>query len=83
MCYNFSNHNTESKRIIILQVKTMAKLWRKPFDAEIKATKCGRVTIDRDKCKGCSYCTEFCPRGALEMSQEINAKGYTLAAVSD
>jgi NAD-dependent dihydropyrimidine dehydrogenase PreA subunit len=27
--------------------------------------------------------TEFCPRDALVMSQEINAKGYTLAAVAD
>ncbi len=61
----------------------MTKIWRKPFDAEIKAVKPGKVIIDRDKCKGCSYCTEFCPRDALEMSKEINAKGYTLAVVAD
>jgi 2-oxoglutarate ferredoxin oxidoreductase subunit delta len=61
----------------------MAKLWRKPFDAEIKATKPGKISIDKERCKGCGYCTEFCPRDALVMSQEINAKGYTLAAVSD
>jgi 2-oxoglutarate ferredoxin oxidoreductase subunit delta len=43
-----------------------------------------RKSNDRpDKCKGCGYCTEFCPRGALIMSQEINSKGYTLAAISD
>ena len=61
----------------------IAKLWRKPFDAEIKATKTGKISIDRDRCKGCGYCVEFCTRDAIVMSQEINAKGYTLAAVSD
>jgi 2-oxoglutarate ferredoxin oxidoreductase subunit delta len=61
----------------------MAKLWRKPFDAEIKASKPGRITIEKERCKGCSFCTEFCPRDVLAMSQEINSKGYTLATVTD
>jgi 2-oxoglutarate ferredoxin oxidoreductase subunit delta len=61
----------------------MAKLWRKPFDAEVKTARPGKVEIDKDKCKGCSYCTEFCPRDALAMTQEINAKGYTLPVVQD
>jgi len=61
----------------------MAKLWRKPFDAEIKASKPGRITIEKERCKGCSFCTEFCPRDVLVMSQEINSKGYTLATVTD
>ena len=61
----------------------MAKLWRKPFDIETKTPRPGKVTIDRDKCKGCGYCTEFCPRDALVMTQEINSKGYTLAAIAD
>ena len=61
----------------------MAKLWRKPFDEKLKATRPGKISIDRERCKGCGYCTEFCPRDALVMSQEINSKGYTLAAVAD
>ena len=61
----------------------MAKLWRKPFDADVKATKPGKVTIIKERCKGCGYCTEFCPREALVMSDEINAKGYTLVIISD
>jgi 2-oxoglutarate ferredoxin oxidoreductase subunit delta len=61
----------------------MAKLWRKPFDIEIKTPQPGKVIIDKDKCKGCGFCTEFCPREALVMTQEINSKGYTLAAVTD
>lgn len=61
----------------------MAKLWRKPFDAESQIPQHGRVFIDKDKCKGCGYCTEFCPCEALLMTQEINSKGYTLAGVKD
>ena len=61
----------------------MAKLWRKPFDAEAKATKPGKISLNKEKCKGCGYCAEFCPREVLAMSQEINEKGYTLAAVVD
>jgi 2-oxoglutarate ferredoxin oxidoreductase subunit delta len=41
------------------------------------------VLIDKERCKGCGYCVEFCPRGALEMSDELNPKGYTLAVVAD
>jgi 2-oxoglutarate ferredoxin oxidoreductase subunit delta len=61
----------------------MAKMWRKPFDAELKAIKPPRVAIDKERCKGCGYCTEFCPRQVLEMSDEINKKGYTIASVTD
>ena len=59
------------------------KLWRKPFDHEQKAVKPGKVTIDRERCKGCGYCVEFCPREALVMSDELGPKGYTLAKVAD
>jgi len=59
------------------------KLWRKPFDHEQKAVKPGKVTLDRERCKGCGYCVEFCPRNALVMSEELGPKGYTLAKVED
>jgi 2-oxoglutarate ferredoxin oxidoreductase subunit delta len=59
------------------------KLWRKPFDQEEKAPRPSKVIIDRERCKGCGYCVEFCPRGALEMSQEMNSKGYLLPRLVD
>jgi 2-oxoglutarate ferredoxin oxidoreductase subunit delta len=59
------------------------KLWRKPFDLEAKSVKPGNVLINKERCKGCSYCTEFCPRKSLTMSQEISSKGYLLATVDD
>jgi 2-oxoglutarate ferredoxin oxidoreductase subunit delta len=61
----------------------MAKLWRKPFDTEAKTTKPAKVIIEKDRCKGCGYCAEYCPLDVLAISQEINSKGYTVAAVVD
>ena len=36
----------------------------------------GRVFINRELCKGCGFCVEFCPFGVLEMSDGFNEKGY-------
>jgi len=52
------------------------KLWRKPFDRDkIKVPK-GEIHIVQDRCKGCGYCIEFCPKDVLEFSEEFNIKGY-------
>jgi len=59
------------------------KLWRKSFDAEEIATKPSQVHIDKERCKGCGYCVEFCPREVLKMSSELSPKGYYLAIVND
>jgi len=61
----------------------MAKLWRKPLDSLEKPPAAGHVFIDKQRCKGCGYCVEFCPRKVLQMSTELNPKGYLLAAVID
>lgn len=51
------------------------KLWRKPLDSEkIKVPK-GEVYILKDRCKGCGFCIEFCPKEVLEQSEEFNIKG--------
>jgi 2-oxoglutarate ferredoxin oxidoreductase subunit delta len=36
----------------------------------------GEVYIIVDRCKGCSFCIEFCPKKALVVSSEFNIKGY-------
>ncbi len=59
------------------------KLWRKPFDHDAKSCQAREGAIDRERCKGCGYCVEFCPREALKMSDELGPKGYTLAKVAD
>ena len=33
----------------------------------------GKVVINRNWCKGCGFCVEFCPTDALEMSKTYNA----------
>jgi 2-oxoglutarate ferredoxin oxidoreductase subunit beta len=35
-----------------------------------------KVIIEKDRCKGCELCIHACPNSVLEMSTEINAKGY-------
>lgn len=36
----------------------------------------GKVFVNNEWCKGCSFCVQFCPTNVLEMSPEFNAKGY-------
>ena len=42
-----------------------------------------RLEIDAEKCKGCGFCVEFCPKDVLEMSGEFNAKGYHPPRIKD
>ena len=50
--------------------------WRVPLDAqEVQVTK-GQVHIIDDRCKGCGYCIEFCPKDILQFSDRFNRKGY-------
>ena len=52
------------------------EFWRVPLDTnEIQVTH-GIVHILEDRCKGCGYCIEFCPRQVLELSSKFNKKGY-------
>lgn len=34
------------------------------------------VIIDTERCKGCGLCVHFCPKNVLEISDELNKKGY-------
>ncbi len=36
----------------------------------------GTVQVEARRCKGCSFCIEFCPSHCLEFSRDFNAKGY-------
>jgi 2-oxoglutarate ferredoxin oxidoreductase subunit delta len=43
----------------------------------------GTVIIKSDSCKGCGFCVEFCPTGALHLSDRYNAKGYRVPELID
>lgn len=39
----------------------------------------GTVSIDTQRCKGCSLCVAVCPQKVLDLSKDPNAKGYYFA----
>ena len=43
----------------------------------------GSIVVDAERCKGCGYCVEFCPKCCLEMGQTPNSMGYLYAVFSD
>jgi 2-oxoglutarate ferredoxin oxidoreductase subunit delta len=59
------------------------RLWRKPLDAEKITIPKGKVHIIKDRCKGCGFCVEFCPRDVLEISEEFNQRGVHPPKVKD
>lgn len=50
--------------------------WRVPLDIDDIQVSHGVVHIIDDRCKGCGYCIEFCPRDVLEFSADFNQRGY-------
>jgi len=59
------------------------RTWRKPLDTEkIKLPK-GEVHIIKNRCKGCGFCIEFCPKEVLEESEELNERGVHPPKVKD
>ena len=52
------------------------KYWREPLDLKDIRVPRGEIHVLAERCKGCGWCVEYCPRGVLEVSDEINSKGY-------
>jgi 2-oxoglutarate ferredoxin oxidoreductase subunit delta len=54
----------------------LVKYWRKPLDLDQIKIPRGAVRIVVDRCKGCGFCVEYCPKDVLVMSVKFNRKGY-------
>jgi len=52
------------------------KYWRKPLDADRIKIPHGELHIIWERCKGCGFCVEYCPKDVLELSTDFNSKGY-------
>ena len=52
------------------------KYWRKPLDIDRVTKPVGEVHVIENRCKGCGFCVEYCPRKVLELSHDFNEKGY-------
>jgi 2-oxoglutarate ferredoxin oxidoreductase subunit delta len=39
----------------------------------------GTIEIDQERCKGCLFCIEYCPKKAIILSTRLNLKGYFAA----
>ena len=34
-----------------------------------------KITIDKNKCKGCLLCISFCPKGLISVESKLNKRG--------
>ncbi len=50
--------------------------WRQPLDRDRILITHGIVHVIEERCKGCGFCVEFCPRDVLVISERTNSKGY-------
>jgi 2-oxoglutarate ferredoxin oxidoreductase subunit delta len=39
----------------------------------------GAIQVEKERCKGCELCVGACPTGVINMTQDVNGKGYHVA----
>ena len=42
-----------------------------------------QIHVIQDRCKGCGFCIEFCPKHVLSQSTEINSKGHYTVCIDN
>ncbi|MFQ6087563.1 MAG: ferredoxin family protein [Candidatus Methanofastidiosia archaeon] len=61
-------------------MKTPRKPLSPPQKLKIREAK---ITIIEDRCKGCSFCVEFCPKNVLDYSDKLNVWGVHPPIIKD
>ncbi len=56
---------------------------RRPVNLERFPSPRGRVYVIPERCKECHFCWELCPRDVLEISDEVNSRGYRYPQVKE
>lgn len=41
------------------------------------------VTFMEERCKGCGFCVEFCPKNIIFLGEAMNDSGYHYAAIKE
>jgi len=69
---------------IMKKVSTAPKLAKRPLSVpqSLKLRDVDIVVVE-DRCKGCSFCIEFCPRDVLEQDPKLNIRGAHPPRVKD
>jgi 2-oxoglutarate ferredoxin oxidoreductase subunit delta len=55
---------------------------RLPLDRSGPIVPSGQVFVIPERCKGCNFCVELCPRDVLVESADMNARGYHYPVVA-
>jgi 2-oxoglutarate ferredoxin oxidoreductase subunit delta len=63
--------------------RRIMKYWRQPLDRDRIQIPRGIVHIIEERCKGCGFCVEFCPRQVFVVSKRTNPKGYHPPEIAD
>lgn len=40
-----------------------------------------KIIIDTDRCKGCNFCIDVCPRHLIKAAIRLNQKGYCVVKI--
>lgn len=69
---------------IIKKTNPAPKLAKRPLSApQMLKLRDVEIVILEDRCKGCSFCIEFCPRDVLEEDTKLNIRGAHVPRVKD
>ena len=61
----------------------VAAFTRQPVNLKEAVIAVGQIYIILERCKGCKFCIDFCPKDVLVESKDMNAKGYHYPVVAE